>query len=507
VRSVAELTKLFESAIAKDAPPPKPVKGASVKCSPPAPPPDKPKLVAVEIPNNSVLAAKGMQYVNLTPADDKWKDGTKLTNQNRQTQTPAVLVRFDKPGVESFKIKVVPGGSNAAYSAAEEGRNANFTYEKTEKTYSTDADGTKTITDLQISCAGKDVFSYSAVDSYGNRASSVEIETIRRVYLQELKMPGVPAANTLATFTGEFANHGIELVQLPSQAMTRIENVGQDTSTFETEARKAYVASGCSAKEPYVVALAYTGHLAVKEEPPAIVKTGVEVAPGKRPVEIAIVGPNATTGALQSKSLWKNIVAGEKWFIKAEFVREGETSAVEIPEALVTAVADDSTVPDDCTTVKIDVAKLTDLIHANPLRKAFARLSPFKGAISLKVFIVNRMRGGISIGGGNLICVCTRAWWRDESAADQNQTMVHEMGHKIGMVPDGTSLDATPNQYTGKGHRGSHCHAGLGVLADYGGVAGSTCAIFGATNGVSAFCADCATAVKKVDLSGGWTAF
>jgi type VI secretion system secreted protein VgrG len=81
------------------------------------------------------------------------------------------------------------------------------------------------------------------------------------------------------------------------------------------------------------------------------------------------------------------------------------------------------------------------------------------------------------------------------------------MGHKVGMVPDGTTLDATPNQYTGKGHVGSHCHTGLAVLATYSGVDGSTCVMFGATNGLSAFCADCARAAKKVDLSAGWSGF
>jgi hypothetical protein len=31
--------------------------------------------------------------------------------------------------------------------------------------------------------------------------------------------------------------------------------------------------------------------------------------------------------------------------------------------------------------------------------------------------------------------------------------------------------------------------------------------MFGATNGVSAFCSDCAPVVQKVDVSDGWSAF
>ncbi len=464
--------------------------------SPPAPttpcPADKeqPKIVAVEIldgSNSAALTAKALQYVNL-PGEDKWNDGSKLKNKDRQTQRPRVKVRFNKPCSESFKIKLEPGGSNSTYSAAEEGRNSHFKYEKTEKSYTTDADGTKIITDLQIASAGKDTYKYSAKDNYGNQVKSVELETIRRIYIQELKMQGASAATSLSTFIGEFAKHGIELIQLPSKQMDRLENVGTDTSQFVTKARAAYNASGCSARQPYVVAIAYTDHLAVKETPPAITKSNVQVGPGKGAVTIPIL-----VGG-QRKSLWKNIVTGESWFISATFRKNGGTAAddVNIPIARVIPVPDNASVPDDCSSVSIQVDGLTPAAET--------------GTITLRVHTVNRMRGGLSFGGGNLICACTRAWWRTISTASQNQVLVHEMGHKIGMVPDGTSLDRTPNQYTGKGHVGSHCHTGLPVQASYSGSTG-TCVMFGATHANPAFCADCAKAVKKVDISAGWSAF
>jgi type VI secretion system secreted protein VgrG len=150
---------------------------------------------------------------------------------------------------------------------------------------------------------------------------------------------------------------------------------------------------------------------------------------------------------------------------------------------------------------------LTDLVDASAARKLLARARPFTGTLTVKVYTVNSMCGGLSFNRGNLICVCTRAWWRAISESDQNQVMIHEMGHKIGMVPKGTTLDRTANQYTGKGHVGSHCHTGLAVLASYDNVPGSRCVMFGMTNGVMAFCAACAKAVKKMDLSAGWAKF
>lgn len=454
-----------------------------------------PNLVAVEILDGSdtaVLTAKDLQYVNL-PGDNKWNDGTKLKNKDRQTQKPRVRVRFDRPCTESFKIKLDPGVSNRIYSAAEEGRNSNFKHETTEKTYTTDADGTKIITDLQSASAGKDTYKYTAEDNHGNIVTSAgEIETIRRIYLQELKMVGVAAANNLNTFTNEFDEHGIEIVKLPDKPMDHVDNVGStgtDINNFETTARAAYVISGCSSREPYVVAMAYTDHLADKEIPTPITKTGVTVGPGNPAVSIPII----VNG--KRKSLWNKIVTGESWFISASFRKNGGTVAddVNIPIANVNPVPDDPAVPEDCSSVSIQVTGLTTTNQ--------------NGTITLRVLAVNRMSGGFSISPGNLICVCARCWWRPISIADQNHVMIHEMGHKIGMVPDNSSLDMGPNQYTGKGHVGPHCHTGHAILPDYSNFTTSGCVMFGATHAGTDFCIFCARAVKKVDISAGWSAF
>ena len=460
--------------------------GSTTEC----PPEDKPRIVAIEILDGSdtvVLGGAGNQYVNL-PGDDKYNDTTKLKNKDRQTQKPRVKVRFDRPCTEGFKVKLVKGGSNSTYTGTEEGRNAKFLYEKNEKSYTTNGDGTKIFNDIQITAAGGDSYHFTAKDNYGNEVQSVTLQTIRRVYIQELKMTGASAAADINILTSEYASQHVELEQLPSKEMTRIENVGTDTGPFETAARTAYTGSGASAKAPYVVALAYTDHLAVKETPPAITKSGVDVGPGKPAVDIPII-----VGTAQ-KYLWKNIVTGESWFVSASFRKDGGATDVNIPAVKVTPVPVNPAVADMCNSVRIQVDDLTTAVET--------------GTITLNVHIVNRMRGGLSFPGGNLICVCTRAWWQTKTGASQNQVMVHELGHHIGHVPEGTGtgLDKTPNQYTGKGHVGSHCHTGLGVLASYSGQSG-TCVMFGATHANPAFCADCAKAAKKADLSPGWSTF
>jgi hypothetical protein len=132
-----------------------------------------------------------------------------------------------------------------------------------------------------------------------------------------------------------------------------------------------------------------------------------------------------------------------------------------------------------------------------------------KGTIKVKVNVVDRMRAGLSFPGGNLICICTKAWWQDLSAPEQNATAIHEMGHKVGMVADGTGKlpDKVATYYDAKGHVGPHCHFDLPVQDSYSGASGNKCVMFGAIdeNGPSAFCVKCLPAVRKLDLSAGWS--
>jgi hypothetical protein len=264
-----------------------------------------------------------------------------------------------------------------------------------------------------------------------------------------------------------------------------------DEATFTTKARTAYTGSTAPSKEPYVIAIAYTDHLAVKDSDKEVTKSGVDVGSGRPDVEVDIIDPVST----RRKYLWNNIVPGEGWFVSCTFLKDGGTAGtdtVTIPAADCTLVADNASVPDMSSKVKVKVSGLATAT----------------GTLTLKINWVNRMRGGISLG-GNIVCVCTRAWWRTKSTTDQNQTMIHELGHQLKMVADGTGRgpDQVSTHYTGKGHVGPHCHEGLPVLADYSTSTGSSCVMFGATNGVATFCTNCVPAVIKQDLSAGFTRF
>ncbi|HIJ70409.1 MAG TPA: hypothetical protein HPP87_03495 [Planctomycetes bacterium] len=449
-------------------------------------------IVSVKVLDGGETEATGavQQYVNL-PEENKWvSDG--IENIDRLTNLIRAKVRFTREGAERFRIRIIPGDSNATYSDDEKGRNNDYDYRpQREQTVTTEADGTKVLEDqFSLAVAGGNSYTLEAEDDHGNTVQSDEIQVRRRVFLQEIKMEGAPCASSLSTFTGEFTNHHLQIIQLPSVQMARIENLGADSTPFENAARNAYRSSQGKNKEPYCVAIGYTDHEAVKDANVTLNYNNMRVGPGQGPLSLGIVNAAGNHGYL-----WNNIVTGEGWFVSASFLENGaaESARVNILEGKCTSVQASGFPADMCDSVRVVVSDLTTTVK--------------QGTVRLVVNVVNRMRGGLSFTDSNLICVCTRAWWSTVSEADQNQTMIHEMGHKIGMVPNNDDLDRLPNQYDDSGHVGSHCHAGVSAMANYSGATGSTCVIFGACNGRTAFCTDCAGAVKKQDVSSGWSAF
>ena len=465
---------------------------------------EDPKIISVQFldgKDDLELKGNGVQIVNLT-TDAKWIDGTIIKNIDRLSNKPRIKVSFNKPGSHSFKMKFIPDPSNSSYSSAEKNRNSNFKFQVDEKTYSTDSDGTKIITnDFFITSAGKDKYKLIAKDTYGNpEVQSETIETKRVIYYKEIKMRTLSSvAGNVTVFENELSTHGIKMVSLDSIEIDHIPNIGNntETNTFKNSARTAYNSSNAPAKSPFIIAIGYTDHLAVKNPNKTVVKTGVQVGSGKPPVDLVPVGPGLTSTTSKARYLWKNIVPGEGWFVSAKYLKTGDTAGTDditIPASKISAIPVNPSNPDKCKKMRVDVTGLPSST----------------GTITITVNWVDRMRGGLSFRGGNLVCVCTRAWWRNKSTQSQNETITHEVGHKIGMVANGTGNlpDSVSTYYTGKGHVGGHCHMGLSAsLASYSGVSGSTCVMFGATNSQSTFCSNCSPAVKKLDVSGGWSVF
>jgi hypothetical protein len=438
--------------------------------------------------------ASGDQWVNL-PAEDKWVDGTDIKNKDRLGMNPRMKVKFDKPGGHSFKVKLLAPTGTDAYTDTEKGRNGNFKYTEDEKSFTTDADGTKIIDgDFQLVAGGGYKFKAEAKDSKGKKVKTGALTTKRLFYYVEAKMTGLTSVlSSTAPVDTEYDKHHMKLKKLTALSIARQRNIGSssDSGTLSTNVNGAVDANDAAkTKKPYLLAVAYTDHLAVKNANVTINKQNVDVGPGKPNVVIPVTARGLRSPhTVATRYLWHDIVPGEGWFVEAKFHKTGG-GVTDIPSAKVTHKGSGN--------------------YWNEVEVDVTGLEAGRGKVEVKVNVVDRMRGGLALGGANQVCVCTRAWWRDQPGSKQECTIIHEMGHKVGMVADGTGNkpDRVATQYSGSGHVGSHCRkgcpAGETSYATSGNLASSQCVLFGSVNQKNAFCSNCEKAVKKLDINAGW---
>lgn len=456
----------------------------------------KESIVSIDLlRGDTVQTETVVQYVNIGQ-NANFVDGTDITHIDSLGQKLRLIVKFDRPGVFQFKVKLTPDPSNVTYSASERNRNPNFEYTKDEIEFTTNSNGEKVIDadKIFVSPAGGDIFTISAKDNAGNEVFAAgKIKTQRMMYYVEAKMAGLTTmAIDLTTFTDEYDKHNITFKGLPSLNIAYMHNIGNraDSETFKNHIQTAYAASTAPTKTPYCTIIGYTDHLAVKDVNQKIPLVNVT---GGAATSITIPVVN-TLG--KKYVLWKDIVPGEDWFVECYFIKAGGTLAnkVNIAKEKCTPIQNTLHAVEYCDSVSVDISSL-------PAEA---------GTITLKVNWVNRMRGGLSFGGTNIVAICTKAWWKSIDNTRQNQTIIHEMGHQLGMVADGGGKlpDKTSYFYDNtKGHIGEHCHYDIAAGQDrYDSDMdriNSKCVMYGATNWKSDFCPECAKALKKVDLIAG----
>ncbi|MCB2076993.1 MAG: hypothetical protein KDE55_04765 [Novosphingobium sp.] len=437
------------------------------------------------------------QYVNL-PRDAKWLADSDIANIDRLSINPRFLVKFDKPKSAGFQWRLVPiAGGWTAYTGTEEGRNGNYVAGPKDWTSGSVSEG-KVVMEGQckLVAGGGYKFQLEAKDDKGKVVKSGVITTKRLFWYVELPMTGLTSVlSSTATVDSEYAKHHMVLKQLPDLQVPYQQNIGSntDTSTLSTNVNAAIAGSAkASTKAPYLLRIAYTDHLAVKNSNRPQRVDGVAVGPAAAAVQIPVTSSGLRSGdnAVTSRPLWNNIVTGEGWFVSAQYTPDGGGAAVNIPAAKVTTVG----AGPSFTTISVDVTGL----------------AAGTGTIIVNVNVVDRMRGGLAFGGSADICICTRAWWRTSADDKQVCTVIHEMGHQVHQVSagSGTDPDRVSTQYTNRGHVGSHCHNGCTAgQANYNtsaNVSSSTCPMFGTVNRKTAFCGNCAPAVKKVDIGAGF---
>jgi hypothetical protein len=207
------------------------------------------------------------------------------------------------------------------------------------------------------------------------------------------------------------------------------------------------------------------------------------VGPGQPDLNI----PVRTEGI--DRFLWIGLDAAG-WLARAEFTPDAGATGTITHADRCTAVANDHHYPDQCRRIQV---RVSDLAAAT-------------GTLSLYVSLVKKLLGGVSFGNDTpRICLATRAGWIDTPALKQQAIVLHEIGHKLGMVPDGAgSLERLPLQYDHT-HVGSHCHEGLAAAGAFDQYQFGRCVMFGEALAPNRnFCAACANAVRKANVGVGW---
>lgn len=396
------------------------------------------------------------QYINLDPTRPLQLNGRQAARAGRTIKLEATVAPVRENSRVTFTV--TNGPTNV--------RNPNGVSRSTVRT---NAQGIAKY-ELKVSKYGGDSFTVTATGTKRGEQLSSDRYIVWRLFYYQLSrvdavakganrdggnLPAV-AALDLGPVEDVFANHHIELVADNRQDLIpRPCNVFDRGLDFPPTGAQSYNAE----REPVGVRIVLVNQIAKSAT-----------------AEITCTVPRDNEYYnLPHPTLWNDdtVPLNTDWLIGASFRKHGTTDAWTpvAPGRLKRTGPSSSLLELDFTDVPGDVA-----------------------SVDLKVNYRYRTSSTAGISLSNLIYI--------GAAADpaRQQTLVHELGHFVGMV-----LAGQPRRYVEHGHKGPHCSTGLSAvdlgLANYGGRPG-TCVMFGETNAARAmqFCADCAASIKNCSL-------
>jgi type VI secretion system VgrG family protein len=449
-----------------------------------------------------------LQYVNLDQVADRWNDGSALTTTERQSNRPRIHVEFNRPGQHRFTITVKPDPANIPYSARERGRRASYQEPHSNpRSYVTNADGTRIVDDITLPAAGLNLYLFEVRDERGQLIKTERVETVRRLYIQEVMCMSPRPAGHLADVTpvtAEFALHGIDMIQLP-----RVQFRGRSAVNAADDAdaqhaimqavRQAYTPSAGKQREPYTLVVCHVDRL-VAPGVSGDMRLPVPAGPGGRVMTVPIVNDDRSQSAL-----WYEFDEGDDWLVHARYLyrdASGAERSLPIPRHLITPIRDES---GGVWSVSVDLTQVSP--------------TPLTGMLNIQFNTVAASYAGLAITGTNLLFVSTLDPFVPNSQAYLTETLAHEMGHLLGMVPSGPDWPGLRNVDTSADdsmldpptyfyyNMGGHCYFGLpNQNGQYNQEIGQ-CVMYGITCANIHFCPSCSKAVRKVDCSEGWASF
>lgn len=212
--------------------------------------------------SDTVEVASAEQWVNL-PREPAWVNGAEIKNEDRLSLKPRLKVKFDQPGSHPFTVKLLTPTGTDPYTATEQARNANFKYTEDEKSYTTDADGTKIINgDFSLVAGGGYRFKAQAKDAKNKIVKTGDLTTKRLFYYVEAKMAGLSSVlGSTAPIETEYTKHHLLLKKHSALSIPHQDNIGSssDETTLSGNVDTA-VDDEATVKgtKPYLLTVAYT---------------------------------------------------------------------------------------------------------------------------------------------------------------------------------------------------------------------------------------------------------
>ncbi len=363
-----------------------------------------------------------------------------------------------------FQVRVRIEDDAASYSGREKRGNLHFKLINAGGQFAEGDGSPHMINRVWLPAAGGNVYRIEA--KYRNEVTEGEhtVEAVRKLYFQVIKMEtmtvdvDVLKNFLIAEFWNEDRKHFLELKETPSGGdMPHHPNFTRATqSRIGGLVRAQY----SNIKDPYCFVLVLVDQLATPADIEPTTKTGVTIDHAS-PTETV-----STANAIYTnlEPLTEPVAT---WYYGGSFVPDDGGPRTHVYGRTVTitgrrqVTVDTSSLPDGAT-----------------------------GLLRLNIKTVLLFRTGVSLGDNNAICVATRSFWRQRADDKMKATLVHEAGHKVGMVPGGATggLDRQGSYYR---RNGGHCNH-----------AGNTCVMYGIISNDRDihFCPVCSRSVRKLDL-------
>ena len=457
-----------------------------------------------------------------------------------------------------FKLEVLPvaGAQNYKYSDEEQDRNGRFKETGT-KTYKTNGDGYKIIDDYQINALGGNRYYIKVTDIKTKTEREFPAGSItawRYMWVKPIVhgrapnrwLPKDPIPQALGGARGAYAPLFLHLntTTMPIAEVSTNELIFGDKwrSAMDDVAGKD---PEYDKKEDFTVRVNFFRSSAKRYSYEDVGKTDIQVGPGTPPHSYNIdsyIYPTLSDEDPDGTEMY--------WLEKATFtyietkqvikeigkppVEEKTTHIVEVKDRVKSMNGwgrNESAGGDKYflgEKLEFDGTSLPTVKGKLYIRVRTVQIQSYAGFSENKEFLFWRGKRGITVALGEVHLMDSANPRRRAPGVNAHYTfssdaiasvMVHEVGHAIGMVPDGKGIrpDKGTNYYPTQSsdpdsliasHIGPHCKYKYNYMSKDPST--SECVMFGTTTGRLTFCdhdpggKDCKTSVKKVDISDPW---